>query len=694
MYISNVYIKNYKSLKNVNFKLHKGKNVIVGKNNSGKSNIITALDILFGNKNPTYREYDENDYHTYSSVDSGTGEIKENVSDYFYIQAELEGKDFNQEELAKIKKKTSFSVINKPKDVLDKDNGYIDYSFFSNLDELETSDKVSKIPEERDRKVKWFDKTNLISLLENSQKVLVFFCKDRKNDNSGFGIIIVDNDRKCWISHFLRNELKNSIVTTAIIPAFRNPKDELRLVHYTWYGKLIKTLWDNGKDVVEEEINKKSEDIKRLADKVFDGSTTELRELLQKAISHKNVSFKLLPSQKNDIYKNVQIYVDDGIDRPLDKKGSGIQSAIIISLFTTYCRTFHKSSSLLVTEEPELFLHPQARRVISSELEKYLGDCDSNQLIVSTHSIEFLKNTPIQNVIVANKLSETNETIVTQISYDAELTKEETNKIIRFIWSKNTEIFFSDKVLLVEGGEEYLLPSIFDKILNKKQVLDYENASIARVDGKGNFLTYIKILDRFKIPWLILGDLDCYDDVLRDLMKYTELDISKLEYIKSLFTKTVSFKKIKKEVIKNSTSNDGYILADLFSKIKKEEISINDPSVISFITYLEERFSKSNFQEELSKESELLTEFNLLQKELQSNNIYILPKGAIESYYTEQANNIDAKGKDNKALEVANEISLPENTLGDYINDYSLFEDILKKLTTPDIAYKMESSAG
>jgi hypothetical protein len=198
----------------------------------------------------------------------------------------------------------------------------------------------------------------------------------------------------------------------------------------------------------------------------------------------------------------------------------------------------------------------------------------------------------------------------------------------------------------------------------------------------------------FLFSLLILGDLDCYDDVLRDLMKYTELDISKLEYIKSLFTKTVSFKKIKKEVIKNSTSNDGYILADLFSKIKKEEISINDPSVISFITYLEERFSKSNFQEELSKESELLTEFNLLQKELQSNNIYILPKGAIESYYTEQANNIDAKGKDNKALEVANEISLPENTLGDYINDYSLFEDILKKLTTPDIAYKMESSDG
>jgi hypothetical protein len=72
----------------------------------------------------------------------------------------------------------------------------------------------------------------------------------------------------------------------------------------------------------------------------------------------------------------------------------------------------------------------------------------------------------------------------------------------------------------------------------------------------------------FLFSLLILGDLDCYDDVLRDLMKYTELDISKLEYIKSLFTKTVSFKKIKKEVIKNSTSNDGYILADLFSKIK------------------------------------------------------------------------------------------------------------------------------
>jgi putative ATP-dependent endonuclease of the OLD family len=53
MYLSCLYIENYRS-------------IIVGKNNSGKSNIIKAIDLLLGERSPTWHKSDnisENDFY-------------------------------------------------------------------------------------------------------------------------------------------------------------------------------------------------------------------------------------------------------------------------------------------------------------------------------------------------------------------------------------------------------------------------------------------------------------------------------------------------------------------------------------------------------------------------------------------------------------------------------------------------------
>jgi len=64
MYISKFCAFNYRSLREVNIRFENGKNVIVGKNNSGKSNIIKGLDILVGEKFPTYQHFTDNDFYT------------------------------------------------------------------------------------------------------------------------------------------------------------------------------------------------------------------------------------------------------------------------------------------------------------------------------------------------------------------------------------------------------------------------------------------------------------------------------------------------------------------------------------------------------------------------------------------------------------------------------------------------------
>jgi len=47
MHISNIRINNFRNFNELDVKFHEGLNVIVGPNNVGKSNLITAINFLF-----------------------------------------------------------------------------------------------------------------------------------------------------------------------------------------------------------------------------------------------------------------------------------------------------------------------------------------------------------------------------------------------------------------------------------------------------------------------------------------------------------------------------------------------------------------------------------------------------------------------------------------------------------------------
>lgn len=57
MYLSRLYIRNYRSIKEIDLDFKKWKNVIVWRNNAWKSNIIKALDLVLWERNsPTYNK--------------------------------------------------------------------------------------------------------------------------------------------------------------------------------------------------------------------------------------------------------------------------------------------------------------------------------------------------------------------------------------------------------------------------------------------------------------------------------------------------------------------------------------------------------------------------------------------------------------------------------------------------------------
>lgn len=693
MYISKFSAFNYRSLKHVTVRLENGKNVIVGKNNSGKSNIIKGIEVLVGEKFPTYQNLTDNDFYTFEEIDYETGEFKEVIAEHLYLEAELAGRDFDEALIKTIKKKTAFSKITSWNALYSRtENGEvnINFDFFQSLDEIEQRPEVEVLGQNRggyDIKNVWKTPDEVLDFLKSAKIIKLFFCKSRIDDEkSGFGIICLDSANGIWVSNFLSKKLRDSLITTTVISALRSQKEDLRLVHYTWFGKLIMGLWENHKTNVhpqlkrtyEDLIKEKSIDIKHFVDAVFDKDTTEIRKLLEGAIAHKTVSFKFMNDTKNELYKNVQLFVNDGIDRPLHEKGTGIQSAIIISLFSLYCNNFHNNSSLLIAEEPELFLHPQARRVISAELDKFLVSSaeQPRQLIISTHSTEYLKNVEPYNIIRVYKDSKHNCSIAKQLDQDT--SRQITTELKRFLWSNNTELFFAEKVVLVEGGEVYLIPSIVDKLRTAKQLLDYLNITVSRVNGKGSFLTYVKMLQCFDIEYVILGDLDCFKDEVPKLIKHLKLDSIKDNATKikeAISAMPISYEAIDERIKGVDKNHDAQTLHNLFEKFSNGEIEKNNEDLLALIQFMQLRYTKGN-KETAIIESLGLENFNLVLNTLRENNIFIWSKGDLETYYSEKSKSL-AGSKDIKALELS--YLLQSET--QEINELFLHIDEIKLLT-------------
>lgn len=98
---------------------------------------------------------------------------------------------------------------------------------------------------------------------------------------------------------------------------------------------------------------------------------------------------------------------DRGIEQEIDSLGEGLRSIYILSLLETYAGTDNISPYIIMIEEPEMFLHPQMKKLASRVLYRL---SKKNQVIFSTHEPEMLFNfnsRQIKQVILDNSFNTT-----------------------------------------------------------------------------------------------------------------------------------------------------------------------------------------------------------------------------------------------------------------------------------------------
>lgn len=158
------------------------------------------------------------------------------------------------------------------------------------------------------------------------------------------------------------------------------------------------------------------------------------------------------------------------------------------------------STAILCIEEPELFLHPHARRALSKQIDDF---CEAgHQAILTTHSTDFLHDVDFGMNIVSCKRS-SNGTKTKQVSLK--------DYKDLFVFDYQTEIFFADLVIICEGLEEYVIKEVSNYYFG--QALNAKNVSVISVQGKDQIPDFARLLYSIGVNCCVFCD---FDFILRD----------------------------------------------------------------------------------------------------------------------------------------------------------------------------------
>jgi hypothetical protein len=155
---------------------------------------------------------------------------------------------------------------------------------------------------------------------------------------------------------------------------------------------------------------------------------------------------------------------------------------------------------VLLVEEPELYLRPQAQRYLYRLLRRFA--VAGNQVIYSTHSPAFLSVGRLDELVFVERLPQTG----THVAQPEPVTPDEEFRILTEFDAARGELFLAHSVLLVEGQTEKLVFPFVLSALGYDH--DREAISIVECGGKPNIPFFVRICRVVGVPFVVVHDSD------------------------------------------------------------------------------------------------------------------------------------------------------------------------------------------
>lgn len=213
-----------------------------------------------------------------------------------------------------------------------------------------------------------------------------------------------------------------------------------------------------------------------------------------------------------EFFRSGDIHVTDaasGERRPFDQLGTGAQRALQMALVRLLADRNHRGSRsparrMLLIDEPELYLHPQA--VI--RLRDSLKELSQNgyQVVFATHSPMMLSSDNAPDTVIVRRMENgVSARPPLRAAVQMALQDGPAQAAVLFQLGNIAEIFFNEKVVLCEGKtERRLLPMLLQRVRRDAD----PSICFVELGGCGNITKGMKVLDAMGITCASIADLD------------------------------------------------------------------------------------------------------------------------------------------------------------------------------------------
>ena len=322
-----------------------------------------------------------------------------------------------------------------------------------------------------------------------------------------------------------------------LVPAVRDLGDETKTTGTATFSRLLQravsemTMRDPKFVALQEQLAELVGELNERAAERQGEPSSEL-ERLERTIKTElapwgvDVSIRVAPPEVRKVLElGTELWIDDGHATVAQRKGHGLQRAIIFSLIRAWASVLRSTPAegaprpraasetvVFAYEEPELFLHPHAQRTLSDSL-RTIAATPEHQIVVCTHSTHFVDLENYRAIVIVHRPDTGTGTQVKQCTRDlfaGEGDEERKRRFHMASWVNpdRAELFFARKVVLVEGEtEKSALPYL-------AEIFGCQDRRISVIDcgSKHNLPLYLEILNAFGIDYTVVHDEDPLPD--------------------------------------------------------------------------------------------------------------------------------------------------------------------------------------
>lgn len=243
---------------------------------------------------------------------------------------------------------------------------------------------------------------------------------------------------------------------------------------------------------------------------------TRMQNEIEKFFPGVSVRTHIETPEFSDFLKGATVKIFEGdpsatIGRDASSFGHGAQRSVQIALIKCLADIERGEvagrTTLLLIDEPELYLHPQAVELVRSSLKKLASE--GYQVILTTHSANMITRDDAANALLIRRDSTDGTVAYPRIeeTVRAAIIGEDHQSATLFDLTNSSKILFSEKAVLAEGKtEKAVLPDLFKFATTK--TLDEERLGLVDLGGSSNVPGAMNVLNTMNVPVKSIVDLD------------------------------------------------------------------------------------------------------------------------------------------------------------------------------------------